>query len=1021
VWVALGLALVAGPAGAQTPFVPYYGKNQVRYDKFEWKIYTTEHFEMFYYGEVEEHLERLAGYVESAYQLVSSELKHDVAIKIPIVLFATHSEFEQQNIIPGASPEGVAAFAEPFRDRMVLPIDEPPDQLYRLIIHELTHIFEFDIIPRSLVRRGIPLWMDEGLADYMTGIWRPFDLMTVRDAAVADIVPEMSKLEGYGGFSNPRLIYNLGHAAFEFIESRWGKEGIRQFLFSLRKSVIGGGENAFQEAFPIPADEFDDQFDKYLKDRFKPFRDKERPADYGRNLAPKPRESRYRTPLSIEPSPSGDLIATSLVNQRDGKLDLVLLSSKDGSVVRNLTPGFDQTRGYEYFVTPSRFNTVPWMTWSPKGDRLAYFVRAEKQRTLIVQNVVTGAIEERIEVKELDAPESPTFSPDGRYVAFGALRNAYGDIYRLDLQTKEIVNLTNDEFSDFGPTYAPDGRSILYLARVSGNDKLFKFDVETRQKTQITFGTHDDASARFLDERTIVFPSTATDPNVPLEPEIARNGNIYNLWTLNLETGELRQWTDSLTGVLSPVVVPAEGEQRIAFITYFKGDYGLHTTTFKEPVATAASADFGEPGPIVDFQAPLTHTLIASNQRRKGKFEKLFLEGRPPVNVGVTSGGDVFGGSQVTFSDVLGDKQFNLFAASVAQYRTLSFSYVDLERRFQYALQGYSQTLFFYPQVAGLFYDPGLFFLDRNDAIATRTVRGGTAFGIYPFNRYHRLQIYGGVLQYSERFEDPTLELISRDFQEQRFGAQIFRNGTTVPLGAALISETTVFREFGPLAGYTTSLSYEISPKIGNTLSRQTVDADARYYKRLGATGLLALRLKGFKSWGDFPDFFFFGGNSELRGYEYLEFTGQKGFFANAELRFPLIEAMLTPLGVLGGVRGVFFAGLGAAGFNGQSFSVWRRDTENVAPVVDFRFNGETGQFDAVFGPERSISGFRLVDGRASYGIGLQSFLIGFPIHFDWSWRTLFNRDYEDVIFANSGGSSSFRKPRFAVWIGYDF
>ena len=72
--------------------------------------------------------------------------------------------------------------------------------------------------------------------------------MTVRDAAVADIVPKMSELEGYGNGSNPRLIYNLGHAVFEFIEAKWGKEGIRQFLFSLRKSVIGGGEDAYEEA-----------------------------------------------------------------------------------------------------------------------------------------------------------------------------------------------------------------------------------------------------------------------------------------------------------------------------------------------------------------------------------------------------------------------------------------------------------------------------------------------------------------------------------------------------------------------------------------------------------------------------------------------------------------------------------------------------------------------------------------------------------------------------------------------------
>ena len=63
---------------------------------------------------------------------------------------------------------------------------------------------------------------------------------------------------------------------------------------------------------------------------------------------------------------------------------------------------------------------------------------------------------------------------------------------------------------------------------------------------------------------------------------------------------------------------------------------------------------------------------------------------------GIPSSGDVFGGSAVTFSDVLGDQQFNLYAASISQYRTLSFSYLNLEHRFNYAIQGYSQTQFFY-------------------------------------------------------------------------------------------------------------------------------------------------------------------------------------------------------------------------------------------------------------------------------------------------------------------------------------
>jgi len=1030
--IVLGLGLTVGGASraaAQTPFVPYFGKNNIHYDTFEWHIYTTEHFEIYYYPEIERHLERIAGYAESAYEKVSADLKHDLSFKVPMILFKTHSEFEQQNVIPGAAQEGVGAFAEPFRQRMVLPIDDPPDRLYGLIVHELTHQFEFDIIPQGLIRRSVPLWVNEGLSDYMRADWTPLDLMSVRDAAVADIIPKMSKLEGYVPGGNVRLVYNLGHALFEFIEARWGKEGIRQFMFALRKSVIGGGEDAYQEAFRMKPDEFDQAFDRYLKDRFKPFRDKERPADYGRDLAPDREKTSYAEALTIAPSPSGDLLAVVTVNQKDRELDIILVSAKDGSVIRNLTRGFDKNYGFSHIVQiGERYNTVPWMSWSPKGDRLAYFVRTEKERTLIIQNVLTREIEHRVPMKSVDEPESPSFSPDGQTVAFSALRGGVGDIFTVSVATGDVQNVTVDDFADYGPTFAPDGKSILYLARISGNQKLFKVDLETKKKTQLTFGTHDDAAAQFIDPQTIVFASTATDPAIPLDPNVVKNGNIYNIWTLQLENGELRQYTDALGGNVSPIVLKDGPGHRIGFVSYYKGSYGIHTLERKEPLHTAVSADFGAPGPVIDFQAPVTHALVAANARKKGRFEKLFLEGRPPVNVGVTSNGDVFGGTQVTFGDVLGDQQFSVFAASIQQYRTYAFAWTNLARRLQFSLQAFSQTQFFYGALEGVFFDPSLApFIGRDQSIGTRTIQGGSAYASYPFSRYRRVEFSAGAYHLREQFNEGTGLQDYLNFYGLGTPA-VFRSGTLVPLGVAYIQETTVFREFGPLAGSTMRLGYDIAPKIGTTLSRQTLDADVRYYQRLASSGVLAMRLRGFKSLGDFPDYIYFGGNQEMRGYDYLSFIGQNVVFANAELRFPIIEAALTPFGVIGGVRGVFFANVGGGWFNSQPFSFATSASETVRPIVDYQrdplgrfLTDENGGAIPIFGPQRTISGFRLKDSRASYGIGLQTFALGFPIHFDWAWRTLFNKDWEDAVFAFEGGSASFRKPRFAVWIGYDF
>jgi len=412
----------------------------------------------------------------------------------------------------------------------------------------------------------------------------------------------------------------------------------------------------------------------------------------------------------------------------------------------------------------------------------------------------------------------------------------------------------------------------------------------------------------------------------------------------------------------------------------------------------------------------------------KGRFEKLFLDGRPPVNVGVTSGGDFFGGTQVTFSDVLGDQQFNFYAESVSQYRSLSLSYLNLSRRFQYALQGFSQTQFYYANNAGTFYAAQYGYLSHKDALSTQTARGGTIFGIYPLNRYARFEMTAGLIQLKQEYSDPALQQASIDYQNAVYGHTLLADGKLLPLGGAYVRETTVFREYGPLSGDTLRVGYEYSPKIGGFISRQTADVDARKYLRLATNGVLAFRFRGLKSWGDFPSYLYSGGNSELRGYQYLEFIGNKAFFADAELRFPLIEAALTPLGVIGGLRAVAFANFGASQFAQNKLQLYSRDPVSVNPILGYSQDIFTGAITPVLGPKQTITGLRLVDGRASYGIGLETFALGFPIHFDWSWRTLLNKSWEDYVYSYSAavdgvssGSRWLRRPKFSIWIGYDF
>ena len=80
-----------------------------------------------------------------------------------------------------------------------------------------------------------------------------------------------------------------------------------------------------------------------------------------------------------------------------------------------------------------------------------------------------------------------------------------------------------------------------------------------------------------------------------------------------------------------------------------------------------------------------------------------------------------------------------------------------------------------------------------------------------------------------------------------------------------------------------------------------------------------------------------------------------------------------------------------------------------------------TGLPIPIYGQEQIVQGFRLKDGRASYGVGLETFALGFPIHFDWAWRTLFNEQWENVLFAVAAAAATVPRGAVRVWIGYDF
>lgn len=965
----------------QIIYFPYYGKNKVMYQNFRWKHYETEHFDIYYYTETTRDLEMIASLAESAYESLSRDIKHQLSARVPILYYRTFTDFQQTNLFQ--VPEGVLGVAEPLLYRIALHGDMSVDEIQDLIEHELSHVFEYDLLWGSpggvlYALSQPPLWVFEGFSEYNTKEWSSWSSLIVRDAVLNDRIPELSRGgQMFSRYPLPRQpYYDFGHAIFDFIEHKYGKNGIRDFWHAMKNTPIIGRHNPIRRAFKQDVKQFNYEFKKYLREKHKPFLTRENPEDYSFPIGPEFPLNPYYFAFSHALSPSGDIVAVLLANYKESDYDIILFSTKDGSVIKNITKGY--TLKYEwikYEIDPSKGRDI---AWSPDGDRIAFFARSGEKHALFIVEVITGKILHKINILQ-DQPSSPSFFPDGSALLFTAFEKGLHDIFRINLDSSRVQNLTSDELFEKAPKVSPDGTRVAYTIRIGTYDKIFLSPADDlKKRTQLTFGKGNTITPEFsADGRRIYFSGDMRE--------------AFNIYSLNLETGELLRHTDVRTGNFFPVPMPTDPET-VVFAAFNKGAFQIFKSRLKGQVDQVVA--FEEVPPEKEFERFEPILTVSIDEKKIKPYKgvgKLYLTNRPPVDTIISTDGSIYGGSSLSFSDLLGDHTFTLTVYQVQSFRSYFFSYVNLKNRFQFAANAFQYTIYYYTPYSYL--DPTFYsFLTYRDAIATRRISGANVFGYYPFNLYYRAEVGLAFLHYEEDFFDPY---INQQLSLFGSGFNRFWNGNTLAATFSLVGETTRFRNpYGPISGNTFRLSLtQAIPVTSRFFRNTTLEADYRKYFKIGGDTLIAFRINAFASRGRDPYVFYYGGNNQVRSSEFYNIIATQGWYTNLELRFPVVNAASTILGNIGPVRGVLFADLTRSKIKGY-------------PAKFFTFVG----FDRFGFPI-----LRMADAIGSYGFGFEFFFLGLPLHLEFVKRL----EIEDI--SKPFNIDIYGGFRTKFWIGFDF
>lgn len=989
--------------GYQSLIGQSFGQNKVQYHTFDWKFIKSPHFDIYYYTDDISLAEFTAEVAESAYEQISKHFRWNLKKPVSIIIYNSHKDFQQTNVVYDYMSEGIGGVTELFKNRVVIPFEGSYEQFRHVIHHELVHAVVNDMVyggnAQSVVSGTqllrLPLWVNEGIAEYLSLNWDTKSDMIIRDMAINDYIPSVQELEYY-------MAYKGGQSVWRFVAEKYGREKVGEIYIGMKKAQVA--ERGWEKALGMDFDDLTEQWQDYIKKEYWPdITGRDAIDDIAKRLTDHEKLKNY---YNISPAISPDGSKVAILSDRSLHADIFLIDANTGKQIKRIVKG-NRTINFEELKW-----LQPGISWSPDSRKIVIAAKTGGLDAFHLIDIETGEYE-TISF-EMDGLFTADWSPDGKTLAFVGNQGRASDIYLLDIDTKEITNLTNDIFSDSEPNWSSDGQSITFVSdrgdyintegSVADTFKMYKYDYAQTDIFTINVDTKDITRVTDTDysENYPIWSNTENK----LFYTADENG-VWNIHLADLDTKESHAITNILTGIQQLTI--SKDDKVLIFSGYNERGWDIFSLT--NPLKMG-----GKEVPLTNFLVS-TKTVdesFADLRRDKLRGDKKNVadsenyskyifsykynrhnENLVDTEVGETGFADtsrvadsyipqnyktrftldlvsgnlafsnIFGAQGMTYflwSDVLGDHQIYIGTEMQLTLENSDYllSYAYLKNRTDLYITA-SQTADFYTTS---YY-----------GIARLRRYGISTYLSQPFNRFNRIDLGLSFyrLSYNEWYQDYyTGEYIDV------FSAQM---NALLP-SMSWVVDNTSWGSTGPVGGFRHSLDLYASPALGSDgIQFQTIQYDARKYFRIGRYYTIATRMMLGGSFGREAQNYFVGGlpvwlfghgetygekdNSRfsydvlttgeesilkdiyftnyampVRGARYAERVGTKVAMANFEVRFPFIQylALGFPLKVIfGNIKGHAFFDVGAAWDNFKEFTekeVFSNKYENVPDYV---------------------------------------------------------------------------------------
>lgn len=169
-------------------------------------------------------------------------------------------------------------------------------------------------------------------------------------------------------------------------------------------------------------------------------------------------------------------------------------------------------------------------TWSPDGRQIAFVSFEKKHAQIFTVSVETG--QRRLLTSFTGINGAPAWSPDGRQLAVVLSKAGHPNIYTVDMSTGHLTQITFGDSIDTEPRYSPDGRSLLFTSGRGGSPQIYRLNLADGKISRVTYLGNYNARASY----------TPNQKNIVM---LHREDHQFNIGIQDLNNGQVTTLTSS--------------------------------------------------------------------------------------------------------------------------------------------------------------------------------------------------------------------------------------------------------------------------------------------------------------------------------------------------------------------------------------------------------------------------------------------------------------------------------------------